>query len=146
MKTQKDFQTLYLEYKFEASAQSVYDAWISKFIAELWFFKNDTNKLYFTAEVKENGNFSVVEYDGDKIIDHWGKYLEIDRPRILHFTLEVPAHFEGVSDVVVEIKAAPYGCKLFFTQKNIDTSKTKSAWEAMFKRLDEVLKKVVGSI
>ena len=72
MKDQKDFRPLQLEYTFQASATSVYDAWITKPVAELWLFKNETNQLYFDADLKEGGRFSVVEYDGEKKIDHWG--------------------------------------------------------------------------
>ena len=140
MKDQKDFQPLHLEYTFQASATSVYDAWITKPVAELWLFKNETNQLYFETDLKEGGSFSVVEYDGEKKIGHWGKYLEIDRPNTLHFTLEVPAHFDGISEVFIEVKETPGGTQLAFTQKNIDTSKTESAWKGMFAKLDEVLK------
>jgi len=140
MKDQKDFQPLHLESTFQASATTVYDAWITKPVAELWLFKNETNRLYFEAELKEGGRFSVVEYDGENKIDHWGKYLKIDRPNRLHFTLEVPAHFEGISEVFIEVKETPGGTLLSFSQKNIDTSKTESAWEGMLAKLDEVLK------
>jgi uncharacterized protein YndB with AHSA1/START domain len=140
MKDQKKIEPLHLEYTFQASTTSVYDAWITKPVAELWLFKNETNQLYFETDLKEGGRFSVVEYDGKRKIDHWGKYLEIDRPNTLHFTLEVPAHFEGTSEVFIEVKETPGGTRVAFTQKNIDTSKTESAWKGMFAKLDEVLK------
>jgi uncharacterized protein YndB with AHSA1/START domain len=140
MKVQKDFPPLHLEKTFQASATTVYDAWITKPVAELWLFKNETNQLYFESDAREEGGFSVVEYDGEKKIDHWGKYLEIDRPNVLHFTLEVPAHFEGISNVFIEIKETPGGTQLVFTQKNIDTSITEKPWKGMLAKLDEVLK------
>ena len=137
---QKNLQPLHLDYTFQASVTSVYDAWITRPVAELWLFKNETNQLYFEADLVEGGRFSVVEYDGEKKIDHWGEWLEINRPNTLHFTLEVPAHFEGVSDVLIEAKETPGGTQLAFTQKNIDTSKTETAWKGMLVKLDEVLK------
>jgi uncharacterized protein YndB with AHSA1/START domain len=140
MKEQKDFQPLHLQYIFQASVTSVYDSWITRPVAELWLFKNKTNRLHFDAEVKNGGQFSVVEYDGEKKIDHWGEYLDIDRPNRLSFTLEVPDHFEGVSEVSIEIKETPGGTQLDLTQVNIDTSKTESAWKAMLANLDDVLK------
>jgi uncharacterized protein YndB with AHSA1/START domain len=140
MRDQKDFQPLHLEHTFQASVTSVFDAWITKPVAELWLFKNETNDLYFNSDLKKEGRFSVVEYDDEKKIDHWGKYLEIDRPNSLHFTLEVPAHFEGTSEVFIEVKETPGGTQLVLTQKNIDTSKTETAWKEMLAKLDEVLK------
>ena len=140
MTEEKNFQPLHLEYTFQASPTSVYDAWITKPVAELWLFKNETNQLNFESNLKKGGRFSVIEYDGEKKIDHWGEWLEINRPNTLHFTLEVPAHFEGISEVLIEVKETPGGTQLSFTQKNIDTSKTEAAWKGMFARLDEVLK------
>ena len=140
MTGQKKFQPLNLEYTFQASVTSVYDAWITRPVAELWLFKNETNQLNFESTLEKGGRFSVVEYDGKKKIDHWGEWLEISRPHTLHFTLEVPAHFEGTSEVLIEVKETPGGTQLSFTQKNIDTSKTETAWKGMLAKLDEVLK------
>jgi uncharacterized protein YndB with AHSA1/START domain len=140
METHSNFQPLHLKHIFQASVTTVFDAWITKPVAELWLFKNKTNQLAYDANVKEGGKFSVDEQDGQIKIDHWGQWLEIDRPKRLRFTLEVPAHFEGVSEVTVEIKETPGGTELNFTQQNIDVSKTKSAWEKMFTTLDDLLK------
>jgi uncharacterized protein YndB with AHSA1/START domain len=140
MNPQNNFPPLHLEYTFQASATSVYDAWITKPVAELWLFKNQTNDLDFEADLKKGGRFSVAEKDGEKAIDHWGEYLQIERAHKLRFTLEVPAHFEGVSEVTIEVKETPVGTQLNFTQTGIDTSKTGAAWKGMFATLDEVLK------
>ena len=139
MKVHTTFPTLNLQHVFQASATTVFDAWITKPVAELWLFKNRTNQLNFQADVKEGGTFSVDERDGEIQIDHWGKWLEIERPNLLRFTLEVPAHFEGTSEVLVEVNETPAGTRLTFTQKNIDVSKTKSAWERMFAGLDDLV-------
>jgi uncharacterized protein YndB with AHSA1/START domain len=140
MNPQNNFPPLHLEYTFQASATSVYDAWITKPVAELWLFKNQTNDLDFEADLKKGGRFSVAEKDGEKAIDHWGEYLQIERPHKLRFTLEVPVHFKGVSEVAIEVKETPVGTQLNFTQTGIDTSKTGAAWKGMFATLDEVLK------
>ena len=140
MKEQSNFEPLHLERTFQASATTVFDAWITKPVAELWLFKSDTNQLNYNAHVKTGESFSVDERDGDIKIDHWGKWLQIDRPNQLCFTLEVPAHFEGVSEVLIDVKETAAGTSINFTQKNIDVSKTKAAWENMFETLDNVLK------
>jgi len=123
---------LALTYTFPDSAITVFDAWLNKPVAELWLFKNDTNDLQFKAD---GDGFFIEEHDGDKQIDHWGKYLKIERPHTLQFTLEVPAHFEGVSEVTLHIRETPAGTQLEFTQKHIDTSKTADAWRMMIGRL-----------
>jgi uncharacterized protein YndB with AHSA1/START domain len=140
MENQSNFQPLHLKYVFQASVTTVFDAWITKPVAELWLFKNETNQLNYEANVRQGGSFSIDEQHGDLNIRHWGHWLEIDRPKRLRFTLEVPAHFEGVSEVIVEVKETPAGTELNFTQKNIDVSKTQSAWERMFAALDDLLK------
>src|SRR4030095_1011438 len=140
MKNQFNFQPLLLKYLFQASVTTVFDAWITKPVAELWLFKSKTNQLSYEATISEGGSFSIDEQDGDLNIGHWGEWLEIDRPKRLRFTLEVPAHFEGISEVIVEVKETPTGTELNFSQKNIDVSKTKSAWESMLAELDDLLK------
>jgi uncharacterized protein YndB with AHSA1/START domain len=85
MNPQNNFPSLHLEYTFQASDTTVYDAWITKPVAELWLFKNKTNDLDFEADPKEGGRFSVAEKDGEKAIDHWGEYLQIERPHKLRF-------------------------------------------------------------
>ena len=140
MNAQNNFPPLNLEYTFQASETTVYDAWITKPVAELWLFKNETNELNFEADIKQDGHFSVAEKDGEKNIDHWGSYLQVQRPNTLRFSLQVPAHFEGTSEVAIEVKETPGGTQLNFKQTGIDTSKTEAAWKRMFAKLDEVLK------
>ena len=53
MTEQKKFQPLHLEYTFQASPTSVYDAWITKPVAELWLFKNETNQLNFESNLRK---------------------------------------------------------------------------------------------
>ena len=64
MKVQTYFQPLNLQYVFQTSPTTVFDAWITKPVAELWLFKNKTNQINFEADVKEGGSFSVDEGDG----------------------------------------------------------------------------------
>jgi uncharacterized protein YndB with AHSA1/START domain len=140
MKTESNFKPLHLNYLFQASLPTVFDAWITKPVAELWLFKNQTNQLNYETTAEEGGSFSIDEQDGEIKIGHWGQWLEIDRPKRLRFTLEVPKHFAGVSEVTIELQETMAGTELNFVQKNIDVSKTKSAWENMFVALDDVLK------
>ena len=75
--------------------------------------------------LEKGGRFSVIEYDGEKKIDHWGEWLEINRPNTLHFTLEVPAHFEGISEVLIEVKETPGGTQLSLLKKILTLQKLK---------------------
>ena len=45
-------------------------------------------------------------------MEHTGEYLEIDRPRRLSFTLQVPFDSEEVDRVTIEIEPTDGGCEL----------------------------------
>ena len=60
----------------------------------------------------------VAGRDG-RDIDHIGKYLEIDRPRRLVFTLRVPTVWEDDNRVTVEIVPLETGCELIVTHESV---------------------------
>ena len=139
MKPENDYPPLQLEYFFSIPVETVFDAWLIPKIAEKWFFKSETNQLQFTSDPQKGGKFQMRELSDGEIIDHWGEYLEINKPNKLMFTLEVPKHFKGISTVTIEIEKNDMGCVLKLTQSGIDTSKTKSSWEDMLKNLKKLL-------
>ncbi|GAB3912232.1 hypothetical protein GCM10028826_23150 [Mucilaginibacter boryungensis] len=104
-----------------------------------WLFKSlDNQILSIKTDLKVGGKFSILELNKNEKVDHFGEYLEIERPNKLVFTLEVPRHFSGVSKVSIKIRNKQNGCELIFSQSGIDTSKTKESWEVMFEMLKVV--------
>jgi hypothetical protein len=57
-------------------------------------------------------------------------------PGRLAFSLEVPAHFPGRSEIRLEISAAGAGSELAFTQHGVEPETVRSSWEMMFDGLE----------
>jgi len=124
---------------FSVEPRAVFDAWTKPELMKSWLFKSPDNEiLSITTVLKVGGRFSILELNENEKIDHFGEYLEIEKPNKLVFTLEVPRHFSGVSKVSIEIRDKQNGCELIFSQSGIDTSKTKESWEIMFEMLKAV--------
>ncbi len=111
------FSPLHLERFYPGSATTLFDAWTFMPVAELWLFQSEKQEVDFIADVREGGEFHTVEKGGNHNMSHQGHYIKIDRPKELIFSLTVPTHFEGVSEVHVSIDEKPVGCLLKFSQK-----------------------------
>ena len=136
---EKHYPPLNITCHIAASPEQVFDAWTVPAIANLWLFKNDTNTVSLKTDIRVGGVFSVAESSNGETIDHFGEYLEIERPSTLVFSLEVPGHFKGISTVVLAITKNEKGTVLNFTQSGINTSLTKKPWKQMFKVLQALL-------
>jgi uncharacterized protein YndB with AHSA1/START domain len=131
---------LTLTYRFLVESEVVFYAWTKSDFMKTWLFKSRDNEiLSIKTDLKVGGKFSILELNKNEKIDHFGEYLEIEKPNKLVFTLEVPWHFFGVSKVSVEINDKPKGCEMIFTQLGIDTRITKDSWEKMFENLKSVI-------
>jgi len=82
-----------------------------------------------------------VEHNKGEEIDHFGQYLQVERPERLAFTLEAPKHFPGVTRVRIRIEARANGCAMEFEQTGVDKDVTEESWRAMFATLRGVLEK-----
>ena len=92
-------------------------------------------------DLKKFGKFCIIEYEksSDEYIDHYGEYLEIDRPKKLVFTLSVPKHFTGETKVVIEINSIEKGCELTLTQTGVSKDTTEENWKRMLTQLSLTL-------
>lgn len=139
MKDADKHEPLHLQHTFLASANTLFDAWITPPVAELWLFQYKENSVEFLADAKEGGSFHTEDKNDAKKVSHSGKYITINRPHTLVFALSVPDHFEGESEVTIEIQPGEAGTILNFTQKNVDTSNNAGPWQNMFKQLEQLL-------
>lgn len=126
---------------FPYPAESVFDAWLRPDVMQLWMFADSPNNiLSIDVDDSVGGKFTIRTENGNgEQIDHYGKYVWIDRPRELIFTLEVPRHFPGITYVTVKIAATPAGCQLQLTQTGIPREVTETNWRDKFDRLEAVL-------
>jgi len=130
-------------YKF--CPEIIFDAWIDPEMISKWLFAGPTSKLInIDIDAHEGGHFSMLELEkktGEQI-DHYGDYKKLDRPHRLEFTLSVPKHFQGETDVIISIVPQPGGCYLDLTQTGVPPLTTEKNWRAMLEKLDNVLKEM----
>lgn len=131
---------VYVAQRFRASRERVFDAWLKPEIVRLWLFKSHDNEIVRVAvNPQSGGRFSILERAKGEDIDHFGVYSVIDRPNRLAFSLEVPWHFPGVTEVVVEITPSDEGCHLSLTQTGVDPKITEGPWRNMLSQLARLL-------
>jgi uncharacterized protein YndB with AHSA1/START domain len=131
---------VYLTEHCKVPPETLFDAWLMPDLIRLWMFKSPTNEINpVTLHPEKGDSFSILEWNGKEVIDHFGAYLEIVRPARLVFTLEVPKHFKGITQVTVEIRPDPTGNTLTFIQTGIDRKVTEQNWRDMLCQLKEVL-------
>ena len=120
----------------DAPPEVVFDAWLEPHLMRRWMLHNPTHEI---SDVHSNavvgGSFSIVERAGDEQIDHEGRYLEVQRPRKLVFSLRVPKQFPGEALVTVGIEPAAYGCDVTLTHTGVKPELTEHVWRAMLESL-----------
>lgn len=103
--------------RFEAPAETVFDAWLDAETAGSWLFATPDGEMV-RAEIdpRVGGRYDIVERrDGEDVL-HTGTYQEIERPNRLVFTLQVPKYAQNSDRVTVEIEPAEEGCELTLAQ------------------------------
>ena len=125
-----------------APPEMVFDAWVKPELIHKWLFVGPTSEIISVElDLKIQGKFSILELEksSNEYIDHYGRYIEIDRPRKLAFTLSVPKHFPGETKVAVEIKATGEGSELKLIQIGVSKDVTEEIWKKMFDQLSLTL-------
>jgi uncharacterized protein YndB with AHSA1/START domain len=137
------FEPVTIQRRFPVAPPSLFDAWISPPIMRRWLFASDSGELVrIDVDPRVGGTFRILERreQGTVEVDHFGTYLEVDRPRRLVFTLQVPWHFPGITQVNVDITPAREGSEMAFVQTGVDPATTREAWQMMFNQLDDAVR------
>jgi len=131
---------MHIEVRLPASVDAVFDAWLLPEVMQRWLFVGPSNKIVeVTSDERAGGKFYIREENNGKQIDHYGQYLRVERPTLIEFTLEVPAHFQGVSHLKVELCAIEGGCTLALTQTDAGPADASEIWRGMLSGLERVL-------
>jgi uncharacterized protein YndB with AHSA1/START domain len=121
-----------------AAPDRVFAAWTVPAMMSRWLFVGPTSRIISTTvDLRVGGRFSILERpDGFEDVDHVGEYLDVQPPHRLAFSLEVPAHFPGRTEIRLGISAVSAGSELTFTQHGVDPQTVRSSWEMMFDTLE----------
>jgi peptide/nickel transport system substrate-binding protein len=108
-----------VHYAFKASAERVFDAWLSAEKAAAWLFAS-LGESVTRAEIdpRVGGLFRFVTNRAGQEIEHAGEYLEIQRPHRLAFTIRSPGS-DHVEWITVDIEPLGAGCILTLTNERI---------------------------
>jgi uncharacterized protein YndB with AHSA1/START domain len=131
--------------RYAASAERVFDAWLSPELLGKWMFGpavREEEIVRLSVDARVGGAFSFVVRRGEYVIDHIGEYLELDRPRRLAFTWGIAG--SDSSRVVLEITPDGPGCVLTLTHElhpdwAAYAARTEAGWTQMLAKLADVV-------
>ncbi len=99
--------------RFSAPPERVFDAWLDPDKAGRFLYATDEGEMVrVEIDPQVGGRYTIVERRDGRDVEHTGEYLEIDRPRRLVFTLQVPLYSEQADRVTVEIEPEDGGSEL----------------------------------
>ena len=89
---------------FEGPAERLFEAWLDPAIARLWLFKSPQDEnIRAEIDARQDGGFVLTHRRGGYDVEHTGRYLLIERPHRIAFTLEVPGWWSMATKVSVTI-------------------------------------------
>ena len=150
MSQQQDVQVSVTR-RFSASAERVFDAWLSPAMLGQWMFGPSVRNeeiVRLSLDARVGGRFSFVVRRQGYEIDHIGTYLELDRPRRLVFTWAVAEDVQDESQdnsrVSIDIVPLAAGCELTLTHAMPPkwaeyADRTRAGWSTMLDALGRAL-------
>jgi uncharacterized protein YndB with AHSA1/START domain len=112
--------TVRVSRQYSQSAERVFDAWLDPAIAAKFLFATPTGQMVRTEiDPHVGGAFCFVDRREGDDVAHYGKYLEIDRPRRLVFDITVSPMPDLTTLVTVEIVPLGSGCELTLTHEGV---------------------------
>lgn len=111
--------TVSVSRRYEASPERVFDAWLDPEKVRKFLFKTSAGEMQrVEIDPRVGGAYCIIERRNGVDAVHTGKYLELERPRRLVFTLEDPGGFQDTV-VAIEIVPANSGCELTLTHEGV---------------------------
>ena len=127
--------------RFAAPPEQVFDAWLEAGNAGRWLFATPGGRMTrVEIDPREGGRFAIVERRGGQDAEHFGTYLEIQRPRRLVFSFSVERDSQKADPVTIEIAPIAGGCELTLTHHMQPewaeyAARTKEGWAGILQRL-----------
>lgn len=136
--------TVVVSRRFEPPAERVFDAWLDPALAAKFLFATPTGQIV-KAEIdpRVGGGFLIVDRRPEiGVAEHFGRYVEIDRPRRLAFDFAVERDMAGATRVTLAIKPAGAGCELTLTHEGVwqdYAERTQGGWTTILEGLAAAL-------
>ena len=97
--------TIVVEGRIDAPPERVFDAWLDPASVRHWLFATPDGEMErVDIDPRVGGRFQIDERRGGELAEHFGEYLEIDRPHRLVFSFAA-VRDSGHTKVTVTIVA-----------------------------------------
>ena len=137
-------QTVELEVsrRIAAPPERVFDAWLDPDSVGKWLFATPDGKSErVEIDPRVGGRFRIDERRGDQVAQHFGTYVEIDRPRRLAF--DFGTSFEATpTRITVTIEPEGDGSRVTIRHEGVWADweeKTRQGWGMILASLDREL-------
>lgn len=129
---------------FEAAPEIVFDAWLDAESIAQWLFATPGGVMeHVSVSPRMGGGFEVFERRGSTLAEHYGTFVEIDRPRRLVFDFR-SGNDAPATRVTVSFEARAGGCAVTLTHE-LDAAwaefseRVKAGWAGILEGLDRAL-------
>jgi uncharacterized protein YndB with AHSA1/START domain len=105
-----------VSHRFAVPADRVYDAFLDLATARRFLYASASGEMV-RAEIdpRVGGTYVLIDRRNGADVEHTGRYLELDRPRRIVFTMFVPGYSVSPDRVAVQIQPDADGCALALT-------------------------------
>jgi uncharacterized protein YndB with AHSA1/START domain len=135
-------RTVTVERGFEASPEAVFDAWTDPARAGRWLFRTEGGVLErCEIEARVGGGFRIDERRGAELAEHFGAYVEIERPSRIAFDFWTSFSDERTR-VTIDIAPEGEGARLTLTHEGVWADyeeRTRQGWAAILEGLGRIL-------
>jgi uncharacterized protein YndB with AHSA1/START domain len=136
-------QAVRLQHHFNVTRERVYDAFLDPEKAGKFLFATPTGEMVrveMTSEV--GGTFLFVERRDGEDFEHFGKFMELERPSRLVFDFQVPKAGPQWTRVSIDIVELAEGCELTLTHDGVPPDVAERAacgWQKILQTLERLL-------
>ena len=131
--------------RFYAAAERVYDAFLDPQRAAKFMFATPAGQVVrCDIDGRVGGTFTIVDRRGGEDVIHTGRYVTLERPRLIVFTLLVEKYSSESSTVTIEISPRTRGCELTLAhelkgEETFDANHTEEGWVGILDVAAELL-------
>jgi uncharacterized protein YndB with AHSA1/START domain len=131
--------SIHVRRRIAAPAQTLFEAWLDPESVAAWMRPFDTVRTDAQTDAVVGGSYRIVMHQPDgEVVEHVGKYLEIDPPRRLVFTWASPATQRKDTLVTIEFIESDGATEISLTHEQLPEFMTQAhtgGWTSALERL-----------
>ena len=129
--------------RLDAPPERVFDAWLDPESVGRWLFATpEGESVRCEIDPRVGGRFRIDERRGDSVAEHFGEYVELDRPRRLAFTFATSFAPEAFTRVTVTIERDGDGSNVTLVHEGVWAdyeARTREGWTMILDGLAHTL-------